>query len=230
MKTKLFLPLFLLFFIQSWAQTIFSEDMGSPSGTVSIATNTFQNSGTMSYSKGGQTNPADIRITSPSSGYANSSGNGNVFFSSVSGAYGFAIEGINASNYNTISLQFGYKKENAAAHASFSVEYWNGSSWISLSSSTSTLFNEGTGAPAVWYLSKTLTIPTDGQIDGLKIRFIKTGNTAIRIDDVKLTAIENVPSVTNLGASSIPVIPLLLREMCYQPEALSLQLQERFIR
>lgn len=203
MKTKFTLLLLLLSFIPSWAQTLFSENMGTPSETISIASNTFSNISTLSYSSGGQANSADVRITSASNGYTNSSGTGNVYFSSTSGAYGFSIEGINASNYSALSIQFGYKKEAAASHATFSVDYWNGSSWTTLANSPSTLFNEGSGASAVWYLSKSLAIPADAQISGLKLRFVKTGTIAIRIDDVKLTGTENVPSVTNTTATSI---------------------------
>jgi RHS repeat-associated protein len=204
MRTKLALLFLLIFNAGSWAQTtIFDESMGSPTGTVAIAANSFQNSGTLAYANGGQTSAADIRITSSSSGYAGYTGAGNVFFSATSGTYGFSIESINASNYSSLTLQYGYKKEAASVHASFSVDYWNGTSWIILANSASALFNEAPGASAVWYLSKTLAIPTDGQINGLKLRFVKTGTTSIRIDDVKLTGIEIVPSVTNTSTSAI---------------------------
>jgi uncharacterized repeat protein (TIGR01451 family)/uncharacterized delta-60 repeat protein len=203
MKAKLTFLLAILSYAGCLAQTIFSENMGTPAGTVSIVANTFERSSILTYSNGGQTNSADLRITSASNGYANSSGVGNVFFSASSGTYGFSIEGINASNYNTLSLQFGYKKEAAASHASFSVDYWNGTAWTTLANSASALFNEAAGASAVWYLSKSLPIPNDGQINGLKIRFIKSGTVSIRIDDVKLTGTEIVPSVTNTAAASI---------------------------
>lgn len=201
MKAKLLL-LAILVHMGCLAQTIFTENMGTPSGTTSIAVNTFQNN-SLTFSNGSQTSAADIRSTSASSSYSNASGGGNVYFTSTSGAYGFSIEGINASNYNTLSIQFGYKKEVVASHATFSVDYWNGSSWTTLANSPFTLFNEGSGAPAVWYLSKSLAIPADAQINGLKLRFVKTGSIAIRIDDVKLTGTENVPSVTNTLAASI---------------------------
>ena len=55
--------------------TIFSENMGSPSGTTAIATNTFQNNSPIIFS-----GTADVRSTTGSTGYSGSSGNGNVFF------------------------------------------------------------------------------------------------------------------------------------------------------
>lgn len=171
-----------------WGQsTIFSENMGTPGGTTSIASNTFQNNGTLTYSNGAQTNSADVRTSSASSGYTGSSGNGNVFFTSTSGAYGFSIESINASSYTTLQLSFGYRKESATLHATFSVDYWNGSAWSTIANTSSSLFNEAANAGAGWYLSKTLSLPAAAQISGLKIRFVKTGTASIRIDDVKLT-------------------------------------------
>lgn len=71
------------------ASTIFTENMGTPSGTVAIASHTFQNStSSLTYSNGGQTNSADIRNTNTSSGYSGSSGSGNVFFTSTPGHMG----------------------------------------------------------------------------------------------------------------------------------------------
>lgn len=204
MKAKLTIFLFLLAIKSTLAQTtIFSENMGTPSSTTAISSNTFQNGSTLTYSNGTQTNSADVRSTSVSSSYSGASGGGNVYFTSTSGTYGFAIENINASQYTSIYLQFGYKKESASAHAIFSVDYWNGSSWITLANTSSTLFNESSSASAVWYLSKGLALPTDAQINGLKIRFVKTGTVAIRIDDVKLTGIETLPTVSNTLVSNI---------------------------
>jgi len=206
MKTKLVIVLLLLCCKYTWAQTtFFAENMGTPSGTTTITANTFQNSTPITYSNGLQANSADVRNTSQSSTsyYFGASGGGNIYFTSTNAAYGFSIEGINASNYNTLSLQFGYKKETVSSHAAFSIEYWNGTSWSILANTSSALFNEGSGAGAIWYLSKNLSLPTDAQINGLKIRFVKTGNVAIRIDDVILKGYQTAPSVTNTEADNI---------------------------
>ncbi len=205
MVKKSILLIILLVCCSTWSQqTIFSENMGNPSTTTSITSNTFANSGSLTYSTGSQTNSADVRITSPSSGYSNASGSGNVYFSSTSGAYGFSIEGINASNYSSITLDYGYKKESASVFASFSVEYWNGSAWGVLANTSTALFNEASNASAIWYSAKTLSLPNDAQINGLKIRFVKTGSTAIRIDDVKLNGVlQTTPTVINSSVSAI---------------------------
>lgn len=188
----------------SVAQTLFSENIGTPSNTTTIANNAFQNNGLLTYSNGSQTNAADIRKTNSSSEYSNASAGGNVFFTSTSGSYGFSIESINATNYSSLTLHYGYRKEAASVHANFSVDYWNGTSWVILANTATTLFNEPASATAKWYLAKTLTLPNDAQINGLKIRFVKTGTTAIRIDDIILTGTEQVaPTIINSIVTSI---------------------------
>src|SRR6218665_15562 len=207
MKIKLTLLISLLSFINVLAQTtLFSENMGSPSGTTLLVNNNFQNStGTLSYSGGAQPAPADVRNTSVSSGYSGFSAGGNIYFTSSTSftAYGFCIENINASNYNSLSLQFGYRKELNSVHATFSVDYWDGSSWVTLANTISTLFNENAAAPAGWYLSKSLSLPVQAQINGLKIRFVKSGSNAIRIDDVKLKGTEIPPTVNTAIVTSV---------------------------
>jgi hypothetical protein len=183
--------------------TVLTENMGTPSGTTTIVNNAFQNSpGSLTYSNGGQTNPADVRATSVSSGYTGATGGGNVFFTSTSGAYGFSIENINAAGTANLQLSYGYRKESASAHASLSVDYWNGTAWVTVANSAATLFTEAADATAGWYPAITLSLPSGAQIQGLKIRFVKSGSAAIRIDDVKLTASSITPAITTNGSLS----------------------------
>lgn len=202
--TTLFTLLSMVFMIPqlSVAQTtIFSENMGTPSGNTAIATYatgtapaTFQNKGTLTYGIGGQTT-TDVRTSSASTTYSGASGNGNVFFTSTSGSYGFAIESIDASAYTSLSLNFGYRKESASVHATFSVDYWDGSAWQTIANTSANLFNEASNAAVGWYLSKSLSLPAGAQISTLKIRFVKSGAASIRIDDVKLTGTLATPSI-----------------------------------
>jgi len=204
----------------AWGQTtIFSESMGTPTGTTTIATYatgtapaTFQNKGTLTYSNGAQTNPADLRVTSVSSTYAGFSAGGNVYFTSTNAAYGFSIEGINASTFSSLNLQFGYRKESASLHATFSVDYWNGTVWTTIANTASALFNETATTAAGWYLSKVLTLPVDAQISTLKLRFVKTGTASIRVDDVILkgTATSLAPTVTTPTVTSITDVSAVL--------------------
>lgn len=186
--------------------TLFSENMGTPTGNTAIsayaagtAPATFQNQGTLTFGQGDQTNPADVRVTTQSTTYAGASGGGNVWFT-TSDARGFSIEGINASAHTGLTLSYGYYKNSASAHATFSVDYWNGSAWATVASATSALFNESATAGQGWYLAKNLALPAAAQIDGLKIRFVKTGSAGIRIDDVILTGtVAATPTITTSG-------------------------------
>ena len=120
--------------------TIFSENLGTPAGTTSItsyatgtAPATFQNSGLLTFGSGDQpasTAAADLRATTTSITYLGASGGGNVFFTSSAGARGFSVEGINAAGFTGLQLAYGYRKESATAHATLSVDYWNGGSWV----------------------------------------------------------------------------------------------------
>ncbi|MFM7645691.1 MAG: hypothetical protein ACKO41_03160, partial [Sphingomonadales bacterium] len=170
---------------------IFSENMGVPATTTSINTYTgWQNAGTLVFSDGQQATPADVRITSPSAGYTNASGGGNVFFTTAStNAGGFSIESINASSFRNMTLNFAYRKESATAFADFAVDYWNGTAWVNLGNTSAALFNETATAATGWYSAKTISLPAAAQINELKFRFIRnTGaNVAIRIDDVVLS-------------------------------------------
>lgn len=173
---------------------IFSENMGVPTTATLIsayaagtAPATFQNIGALTYGQGDQVNQGDVRATVPSTGYDGASGGGNVWFTTTTNAaYGFSIEGIDASAHTGLSLVFGYYKNSATAHVALSVDYWNGSAWVTLANTASALFTESASASTGWYLSKTLALPAGAQIDGLKIRFVKTGSLAVRIDDVVL--------------------------------------------
>lgn len=190
--------------------TIFSENMGTPTGTTSIAaysTNTapatFQNKGVLTFGQGGAASPADVRTSTASTNYAGASGGGNIWFTTTSGAYGFSIEGINAAASAQLKLDYGYYKNSATAHATFSIDYWNGSAWVTVANAATDLFNESATAGQNWYAAKSLSLPVGAQINGLKLRFVKTGSNAIRIDDVKLTGVtSSSPSISATGSLS----------------------------
>lgn len=103
----------LLLFVASFSfgQTIYSENMGTPTGTTLIpaystgtAPATFQNSTPIVYSGSG-----DVRATSASNTYSGASGGGNVYLAATAGKY-FQIDGINTSAYTSANIQmsFGY--------------------------------------------------------------------------------------------------------------------------
>ena len=179
----------ILTFNSTKAQTtIFSENVGTPTGTTKLPLFFgWQNQGLLTFDSGQVTTSADVRSTSTSSTYSGASGGGNVYFLATAGSYGFSIEGINAATYSNLQLNFGYRKESASALPTFSVDFWNGSSWVTVANTSAALFNQTTTSAAGWYLAKTLSLPVGAQINDLKIRFVKSSTTPIRLDDIKLT-------------------------------------------
>lgn len=181
-----------------WAQTssaIFTETMGTVATTTTLAThesnNGFDNDG-YTMTQGGAAAVVDVRVSSASTGYTGASGLANIYFTATAGDRGFAIEGIDASNYTSLTLQFAYRKESASALATFAVDYWDGSAYVNVPFT----FNEAANAASAWYLSPTISLPAGAQISTLKLRWVKSGSVAIRIDDVVLKGVVNDPTTS----------------------------------
>lgn len=175
------LLLFLLLFtnICIGQTTIFSENMGTPSGTTTIAANNFQNITPITFS-----GTADVRMTTPST-YTGASGNGNIFITNTIGRY-FEISGINTTNYNNISMSFGhFKSINASDGTELKIEV----STDGINYNTLTFTPRATGSGT----SNWLILNAIGQIpscNNLRIKFTQTSSTSslnFRIDDVLLT-------------------------------------------
>ncbi len=171
--------------------TIFSENMGTPSATTAIAANTFQNSGVLSFAGTG-----DVRATTASSGYTGASAAGNVFITQTANLF-FEISGINTTGYSNLALSFGHFKSTLAGNNELVVEVSaDGTTYNPLSYSRPT----GSGT-ATWLLvTPTGTIPATAN---LRIRFRQTSaSVQFRIDDVKLTGVAAAasPSISAVGS------------------------------
>ncbi len=198
LKTQLILVLFFLFSLNNFSQTtIFTETLGTVGGTTSIAAhetaNGFDND-IYTMTSGGATNPADLRATSASTGYAGASGGANVWFTTTNAQYGFAIEGIDASPYTNLTIDFAVRKEGASgtAFATFNLDYWDGSSYQPVTLSGLPTSANGAG----WYLISGITLPAAANISGLRLRFTKTGTIACRLDDIVLKGTGSCPEPT----------------------------------
>ena len=160
----------------SFAQTFYSENMGTPGGTTPIATNVFQNTTPIVYSGSG-----DVRATSVSNGYSGASGSGNVFLTGTAGKY-FQIDGLNTSTYNAadIQLSFGYLTNSTATQLVVEKSTDSGANWAPI-----TFTNN---ANTSWNL---VTIP-GGQIPAsstLTVRFTQPATAQMRLDDIKLSVV-----------------------------------------
>ncbi len=171
---------FLFDYLQANGQTtLFSENMGTPSGTTAIASNSFQNSGLTFIGT------SDVRNSGVSSAYTGASGGGNVFITNSVGK-DFQIAGISTVNYSNLVLSFGaYKSTTASNMSELVLEY----STDGTSYSTISFPNQPTGSgTGVWRLVSNISVPTGANgATNLRIRFKQTSATPqFRIDDVKL--------------------------------------------
>lgn len=176
-KSYFFLWVFLLFYgisgVGYGQSTIISENMGTATSTTAIASHTFQNSPTLTF-----TGTADVRNTTASTGYSGSSGLGNVFFGTSGGnAKEFLISGINTTNYTDISLSFGVLA--TTANNMLVVEYsTDGTNYSSLTVNSTITAN-------TWSLKTASgSIPSTSN---LRLKFSKNSTVSFRLDDVKLT-------------------------------------------
>ena len=161
----------------SFAQTIYTENFGTPTGTTLIpayttgtAPATFQNSSPIVYS-----GSADVRITGVSSGYSGASGNGNVLINAI--AENLQIDGINTSAYSSANLQlsFGINTPTAVTNVLTVEVSTDATNWTAL-----------TYTPSVtgWSLATiTSGIPSS---TSLSIRFTTTTTSQFRVDDVRV--------------------------------------------
>jgi hypothetical protein len=165
------------------AQTVYSENMGSPAATTLItAYSGWQNTAPITY-----TGTGDVRTSVPSTGYTGASGSGNVFLTSTAGR-NLIISGINTSAYLSADLQlsFGYLVSNTSTQLTLEKSTDGGTNWSPI-----TFTNN---ANTSWNL---VTIGA-GQIPSttnLSLRFTQPGTVQMRIDDVKIVNISSTCSL-----------------------------------
>lgn len=185
-KTFTFLTLMFGLFL-TLAQTVYSENIGTPTGTTAIGSYTgWQNTTPIVYS-----GTASVRNTSASSGYTGFSGGGNVFFSGTAGQT-FEIHGINTSAYNSAELQlsFGFITSTASAAITLETSTNAGANWTPVSVPV----NSNTS----WAL-KTITSGIPSASD-LWLRFTGvTSTSGMRVDDLKITNV-SASCALSLGA------------------------------
>ncbi|WP_159799675.1 T9SS type A sorting domain-containing protein [Flavobacterium sp. MK4S-17] len=189
MKKLYTLSLLLLGTIVSFGQIIYSENVGTGSGTQSIANNQWQNTSPIIYS-----GTADTRATLISSGYTGASGDRNIFFTSTIGK-DLLIEGLNTSNYSTADLQLSFGQHQGTNSATPDVNLivevsTDGTDFTPLSYSRT----NGTG----WELvTITSGIPS---ATNLRIRFRQASTIQYRVDDIAITVV-SASCLLNLGAN-----------------------------
>lgn len=174
------------------ADIIFSENVGTGTGTLSYAANTWQTSLTF-------TGLGDTRDTTVSTGYAGASGGRNVFLTTNAIPRTLVISGINTTNYvpGTFDLSFGaYKSTNASNMSELVLEYSDdGVNFFSLAIPAQPT---GSGTSNWRLISFTgLSLPT---VSDLRLRWTNTAASGpmFRLDDITLQAVNAIPEPSSI--------------------------------
>jgi hypothetical protein len=173
---KIYSLLLLVISSVTFGQTFYSENMGTATGTLPIATNVFQNTAPIVY-----TGDADTRATTVSTGYANASGGRNVFFAAAGAKY-FQIDGLNTAAYSPANLQLSFGYLTTTTTAQMTVEYsTDGATWnpLTFTNNTTTSWALVTIAGGVIPASATLSLKFTGPLT----------SGGMRLDDVKLSSV-----------------------------------------
>ncbi|MFM2206904.1 MAG: hypothetical protein RL213_879, partial [Bacteroidota bacterium] len=177
----------------SFSGTLFSENMGTPTGTTAVNSYTgWQNTSPVTFTAG--TSGTDVRITTVSTGYTGASGGGNVFFGTTGGNLKtLTVSGINTSGYSALTMSYGLLRSDITNGMTVEVST-DGVNYSPLtvtqptSANTWQLITVSSGIPAT---------------SNLRIRFSKNVTTSFRLDDIKITGSTTAPTVTALGPTSV---------------------------
>jgi hypothetical protein len=171
---KLYFLVSLVVSVSAFAQTFYSENMGTPTGTTAISAHVFQNASPIVY-----TGTADARATSPSAGYNGASGSGNILINAIDEF--FQIDGLNSSAYSSADLQlsFGVNTPTNVSNVLTVEVSTDATNWTAI-----TYTPTGTG----WTLATISggVIPSSAT---LSIRFKSATTLQYRIDDVTLKSV-----------------------------------------
>ena len=186
MKKIYFIFIGLISFV-SFGQTIYSENMGTPSGNTTVAAYTsgtapatFQNGAPIAYT--GTSSANMMRVSSASTGYTGASGSGNVFFAAAGGQF-FQIAGLNTAAFSSADLQlsFGYLTTTTSAQmvveTSTDGTVWTPLTFTNNSTTSWNLVTIGAGQiPASATLQLRFTAPVTGS--GMRVDDVKIANVS----------------------------------------------------
>ncbi|WP_320816137.1 T9SS type A sorting domain-containing protein [Flavobacterium sp.] len=207
MKKLYFLLFTLTGMLSANSQTIYTENMGSPSSTTLISAYTgWQNTSPIVY-----TGDGDVRTSAASTGYSGASGSGNVFLTSTINK-NLRIDGINTSAYTAanIELSFGYLTNSVAAPQLVLEKSTDGTIWTPITFAQNTTSN-------TW----TLVTIGGGQIPSsttLSLRFTQPATAQMRLDDIKIINV-SASCTLNLGT---PVVACTASTLSLDPYTITI--------
>jgi subtilisin-like proprotein convertase family protein len=178
---------------------VFTETMGNVSGTTLIAVHEANNG--FDNDPYTMTGTADVRNTTPSTGYTGASGGANIFLTNSPPGRIFEISGINTVGFSTMGIAYGIHKSTTASNGTDLIVQVssNGVTYTTLGSLP--FLPTGTGT-AIWHTRNSFgAIPS---VPNLRIRFVNLGTSATqyRIDDVVLAGFSNQAVAQATGPTS----------------------------
>jgi len=187
--------------------TIYSENFGTATGTVLIPVYTgYQATAPVNYA-----GTADIRTSTPSTGYVGASGNGCVFLGAVAAgsanpAKTLIVSGISTEGFENINLTLGHQKGTNVSSNELTIEVSaDGATYTPLAYTRSS----GTGT-SVWQLiAPTGIIPTTATLT-IRITNPLDSNVGFRIDDLKLTGTAIPLSATASTKGTFTIYPTVV--------------------
>jgi PKD repeat protein len=176
--------------------TVLAENIGNV-GTSTVAISTHENNNGFDNDVLTMTGTADVRNTTFFS-QVSTSGGANVFFTNTSGR-NLIISGINTSGKNNLQLSFSIQKNMVAS---------DGGDFLLKASTDGINYTDlsfpplATGTGSTSWQNVTLTTPLPSA-PNLRLQFIQTSTTVqYRLDDILLTGILYVPSITSQGPTT----------------------------
>lgn len=202
---KIYLMMTLVVSALTFAQTtIYSENFGNATGNTALSAHTgYQATTPITY-----TGTADIRITTPSTGYPDASGQACVFIggSTAAPARELIVSGINTQDYENLVFSFGHQKgTNVASNELLVSVSSDGTNYTPLSYTRPSGNNT-----SVWLLiTPTGSIPSTAT---LSIKFTNpvNSNVGFRIDDLKLVGTLKELAVSNTSKTKFNVFPTVV--------------------
>ncbi|UQB67804.1 T9SS type A sorting domain-containing protein [Epilithonimonas zeae] len=185
--------------------TIYSENFGAGDGSNNPVVTSYSGYQSTSTTYSGT---ADIRITTPSTGYTGASGNGCVFLGAVTTTNGLPekniiISGINTTNYSDLILTLGQQKSTNASSNELKIDVSSdGINYTNLS------YTRSTGNSNWELITPSGAIPSTSNLR-IKIYNPRDSNVGFRIDDVKLTGNQTL-AVSNSKKEKFNIYPTVV--------------------
>lgn len=182
--------------------TIYTENFGNPAATTLVPAYTgYQAAAPVVY-----TGTADVRTSTPSTGYTGASGEGCVFIGATTSnpVKSVTISGISTEGYENLVLSFGHQKStNASTNQLLFEVSEDGTNFTPLS------YVRAAGNSLWVYITATGNIPTTPTLS-IRITNPLNSNVGFRVDDLKLVGTLKALAVSNTNKTKFNVYPTMV--------------------